>query len=278
MPKVLIVDDEESIRSMLHLVLEKEGFTVTTVGTVMDALALISHLHFDVLISDLNIGHPGDGFVVVSAMRRTQPDTSTFILTGYPDFETALEALRQHVGDYLIKGMPTKDLVERIKTKLANGQSVKQPANTQRVPDAIEANRGWVIDQWLQRVKMQAELVDVSLSDADRKDHVPALLDGAVAHARDGATREDFRKAAERHGTLRYQQGYSVPMIILEARLLQDVIAECIRNNFLVMDLSNLISDMNKMSDTISTELQESTRAFMNQYESHSVRYDRKSG
>jgi hypothetical protein len=54
--------------------------------------------------------------------------------------------------------------------------------------------------------------------------------------------------------------------------LLQDAIAECIRNNFLVMDLSNLISDMNKMWDTIATELQESTRAFMNQYESHPVR------
>jgi DNA-binding NtrC family response regulator len=108
MPRILVVDDEESIRSMLQLVLQKEGFTVTTVGTVMDALALISHLHFDVLISDLNIGHPADGFVVVSAMRRTQPDASTFILTGYPDFETALEALRQDVGDYLIKGTPAR--------------------------------------------------------------------------------------------------------------------------------------------------------------------------
>ena len=278
MPRVLVVDDEESIRSMLQLVLQKEGFTVTTVGSVAEALALISQLHFDVLISDLNIGHPADGFVVVSAMRRTQPDTLTFILTGYPDFETALEALRQHVNDYLIKGTPTKELVERIKTKLANGPSVKRPANTKRVPDAIEANKDWVIDQWLQRVKTQDELMRVSLSEADRKDHIPTLLDAALDHARDRARREDFQKAAERHGTLRYQQGYSVPMIILEARLLQDVIAECIRNNFLVMDLSNLISDINKMSHTITTELQESTRAFMNQYESHSVRYEQKSG
>ena len=272
MPTVLIVDDEESIRSMLHLVLHQEGFTVTTVGTVAEALALISQSHFDILISDLNIGHPGDGFVVVSAMRRTQPDASTFILTGYPDFDTALEALRQDVGDYLIKGTPVKDLVDRIKTKLANAQPVKRPANTQRVPDAIEANRDWVINQWLERVTTNAELMRVSLSEADRKDHVPALLDAAVAHARNLATKDGSPKAAERHGTLRYQQGYSVPMIILESRLLQDAIAECIRNNFLVMDLSNLISDMNKMSDTISTELQESTRAFMNQYESHPVR------
>jgi DNA-binding response OmpR family regulator len=180
--------------------------------------------------------------------------------------------LRQHVNDYLIKGTPAKELVERIKTRLANGQPVKRPANTKRVPDAIEANKDWVIDQWLQRVKTHAELMRVR-SDADRKDHVPALLDAAVAHAGDRATREGVQKAAaERHGTLRYQQGYSVPMIILETRLLQDVIAECIRSNFLVMDLSNLISDMNKMSDTITTELQESTRAFMNHYESHSVR------
>ena len=278
MPSVLVVDDEESIRSMLQLVLQKEGFTVTTVGTVAEALALISQLHFDVLISDLNIGHPADGFVVVSAMRRTQPDTLTFLLTGYPDFETALEALRQHVNDYLIKGTPTKELVERIKTRLANGQPAKRPANTKRVCDVLEANRECMIDQWLQRVKTQAELMRVTLSDADRKDHVPALLDAAVAHASDRAIREGFQKAAEHHGTLRYQQGYSVPMIILEARLLQDVIAECIRSNFLVMDLSNLIFDMNRMSHTITTELQESTRAFMNQYESHSVRYDRQSG
>jgi len=272
MPRVLVVDDEENIRSVLQQVLEKEDFNVTAVGTVAEALAQISQCHFDVLISDLNIGHPADGFVVVSAMRRTQPDTLTFILTGYPAFETALEALRQHVSDYLIKGTPTKDLVERIKTRLANGQPAKRLANSQRVPDAIEANKDWVIDQWLVQVKAHAELMRVSLSDADRKDHVPALLDAAVAHARDLATKEGSPTAAERHGTLRYQQGYSVPMLILEAGLLQNVVAECIRSNFLFMDLSNLISDMNKMSDTITTELQESTRAYMNQYESNSVR------
>jgi DNA-binding NtrC family response regulator len=89
---VLVVDDEETIRAMLRRVRENNGFTVTAVGTVPEAVALISQSRFDVLISDLNIGHPADGFVVVSAMRRTHPDTLTFILTGYPAFETALDA------------------------------------------------------------------------------------------------------------------------------------------------------------------------------------------
>jgi DNA-binding NtrC family response regulator len=89
---VLVVDDEETIRAMLRRVRENNGFTVTAVGTVPEAVALISQSRFDVLISDLNIGHAADGFVVVSAMRRTHPDTLTFILTGYPAFETALDA------------------------------------------------------------------------------------------------------------------------------------------------------------------------------------------
>ena len=49
----------------------------------------MNHATFDVLLSDLNIGQPGDGFTVVSAMRRVQPKAATFILTGYPDFDTA---------------------------------------------------------------------------------------------------------------------------------------------------------------------------------------------
>ena len=60
--KVLVVDDEESVRTMLRVVLESEDFTVTTVGTVPEALAQITQFRFDVLISDLNIGHPADGW------------------------------------------------------------------------------------------------------------------------------------------------------------------------------------------------------------------------
>src|SRR5256885_5594034 len=51
----------------------------------------------DVLISDLNIGEDGDGFLVVSAMRHVQPGCTNFILTGYPAFETALQAIHNQV-------------------------------------------------------------------------------------------------------------------------------------------------------------------------------------
>ena len=67
---ILFVDDEPSIRTTLPAILTSFGFSVTSAATVPEALNLIANHQFDVLISDLNIGNPADGFTVVSAMRR----------------------------------------------------------------------------------------------------------------------------------------------------------------------------------------------------------------
>jgi ActR/RegA family two-component response regulator len=101
--KLLFVDDDESSRQMLPVILTENGFDVTTVATVAEAISEINRQPFDILLSDLNIGQPGDGFTVVSAMRRIQPQARTYLLTGYPDFDSALEAIRRQVDDYLTK-------------------------------------------------------------------------------------------------------------------------------------------------------------------------------
>src|SRR5579864_9302728 len=144
-PRVLFLDDEESIRATLPLMLEAYGFTVTSTGTVPDALRLISQEKFDVLIADLNVGSAGDGFTVVSAMRRTQPSAVNFILTGFPAFETALEAIRQQVDDYLIKPTEIEPLVQTIQAKLADRKPTHgiQP---KRLPDIIEQNLDSIVE------------------------------------------------------------------------------------------------------------------------------------
>src|SRR6266566_677424 len=145
-PELLLVDDEESLRMTLSLMLEPYGFKVTSAATVPEALRLISQQTFDVLIADLNIGSAGDGFTIVSAMRRTQPHVVTFILTGYPAFETALEAIRQQVDDYLIKPTEIESLVEKIFSKLA----MRVPAHRiqpRQLPDIIEQSRDCIFEQ-----------------------------------------------------------------------------------------------------------------------------------
>src|SRR5437868_14996939 len=130
--RILFVDDEEAIRITLSAVLSKHGYQVDVAATVGEALSRITNDRFDVLIADLNVGQPGDGFTVVSAMRRTQPDCVTFILTGYPAFETALEAIRSQVDDYLVKPAEAAQLVNAIEQKL-KGRRAHEPIPVKRL-------------------------------------------------------------------------------------------------------------------------------------------------
>jgi DNA-binding NtrC family response regulator len=116
--RILFVDDEPNIRLTLPPILEQHGFEVTAAGTVAEALTKIDASPFDVLISDLNVGENGDGFRVVSAMRERQPACITMILTGYPAFESAVEALRHRVDDYVVKPVDVDSLVSSLRDKL----------------------------------------------------------------------------------------------------------------------------------------------------------------
>lgn len=72
-------------------------------------------------------------------------------------------------------------------------------------------------------------------------------------------------RAAAEHGRARNRQGYSIPQIILEARLLQNTITEAIQANLLGVELSTLISDMVKIGEGLGSILEISARAYQEQ-------------
>ena len=115
---ILFVDDEEGIRLTLPPILTEHGFTVTAVGNVSDALAQINRTKYDVLVSDLNIHEPGDGFLVIAAMHFRQPKCVSLVLTGYPALDSAVEGIRLGIADYFVKPVEIEDLVKAINLKL----------------------------------------------------------------------------------------------------------------------------------------------------------------
>ena len=117
--RLLFVDDEEGIRLTLPQILQRRGFEVRVAASVPEALAEINNHEFDVLLSDLNIGKEGDGFAVVRAMREVHPNCVTILLTGYPSFETAVQAMREEVDDYFVKPAEIDELVGSIERRLA---------------------------------------------------------------------------------------------------------------------------------------------------------------
>src|SRR6266705_3700984 len=116
--RLLFVDAEEGIRLTLPLLLQARGFDVRVAASVPEALSEIKTHKFDVLLSDLNIGEDGDGFAVVRAMRKAHPHCVNILLTGYPAFESALQALHDEVDDYFVKPADLDSLVSTIERKL----------------------------------------------------------------------------------------------------------------------------------------------------------------
>ena len=117
------MDDEEGIRLTLPLLLEARGFDVRVAANVAEALSEMRTHKFDVLLSDLNIGKDDDGFTVVQAMRKAHPNCVNILLTGYPAFESALQALHDEVDDYFVKPADLDSLISTIERKLRTRQS-----------------------------------------------------------------------------------------------------------------------------------------------------------
>ncbi len=261
-PRLLFVDDEPNIRLTLSMYLEEQGFSVRTVATVPEALSLITQEEFDILIADLNVGQAGDGFTIVSAMRRTQPGAVTFILTGYPAFETALEAIRLQVDDYITKPADPDTLVGKIRAKLAEPKR-EHYVNSKRLSQVVEENIPAITESWLDAVRADPMLGTIPISDDARTDHIPRVLEVTLRISRGEQIGELDTHSARDHGVVRRKQGYTVPLLIRETRLLDEVIADCMQQNLLVIEISYLIPDMITIHQTIQKLLEESVSAFL---------------
>jgi ActR/RegA family two-component response regulator len=262
--RILFVDDEAGIRLTLAPILERHGFLVATAASVPEALEKINHESFEVLISDLNIGQPGDGFTVVSAMRRVQPEACTFILTGYPDFETALQAIRSQVDDYLLKPTDVPTLLHAIERKLEQRRPQALEPPVKRVSGLLRENAHEIIQQWLDEVNSHRELMSLRLTDQDRIDHIPPLIEQLAIRvdAQRGAGTTAIADIGQEHGKQRAHQGYSIPLLIIEMRLLQRVISFVLQRNLIRMDLSTVIADMLEVGEGLQEELEFSIRGF----------------
>jgi hypothetical protein len=68
---------------------------------------------------------------------------------------------------------------------------------------------------------------------------------------------------AATHGTARFHQGYTIPMMVKEAAILQEILGGCVQNNLLALQVSYLVPDMVRLSKTIISELNASVESFL---------------
>ncbi|MBI5685033.1 MAG: response regulator [Verrucomicrobia bacterium] len=120
MTRILIVDDEESIRVTLETFLLRDGFEVETAGDVETALRLLRAGSFDVVVSDIIMPRI-TGVELLQSIRKESPRVQVIMMTGQPTLETAAAAVRAGAFDYLFKPVP-KDVILR---SVANAAKLK---------------------------------------------------------------------------------------------------------------------------------------------------------
>ena len=258
--KILFVDDEVAIRTTLPEILSQFGFDITVAATVSEALHFVATQKFDALIADLNIGEPGDGFTVVSAMRRTQPNAIAFILTGYPAIDTALEAIRQQVDDYLIKPADIETMVEKIRARLTSPRVAVHRIQTRRLTEIVDRNKPAIVERWLQSAKQDPQITASRLSDHDLTYHLSSLIEEAVRPAGGGRLSPDGVKAAAVHGKTRFSQGCTVASLMRESRILHQVLTRFIQENLMAADISSLIDEVMQIGEVIHAWFEKSVQ------------------
>ncbi len=114
---ILVVDDEPVARQSLSDILRLEGYSVTAVANGEQAVEHVRGHAVDLIVLDLKM--PGmNGLDVVQVVNQISPDTEIILLTAYGSMESAVEALRQRVHDYLLKPASPGQILESVKRGL----------------------------------------------------------------------------------------------------------------------------------------------------------------
>jgi CheY-like chemotaxis protein len=261
---ILLVDDDEVLRHTLATVLEKHGYDVTTAASVPEALKLITAGSYDVLLSDLHMPGKGDGLTVVSAMRHANPKAVTILLSAFPEMDAAAQAILLQTDQILVKPMNIPALIEAIEQRLAMGAPPSRVIES--VATILESSIESTIDSWYERAGNEKKIAAVSMSREQRVGHLPKILIDLVNRLRTFkplGCKELVSVAAEQHGRLRRQQGYSAAMMVEESRMLQVSIFETLHKNLACIDFSILLNEVMTIADEVDSQLSQAMDSYI---------------
>src|SRR5450432_220477 len=164
--RVLYVDDEPGLcRAFARIFLSDASLRVSTVGTPEEAIELLGRERFDVIVSDLRM--PGmSGLELLAAARKRQPETRRLLVSGYADFESALDAINE-VG------------IDRLLTKPWQNEEVRGAVEAAAKLARLQRENARVTEE-LRRRTLELEVINQSL-DALVEERTSNLLDGLVS-------------------------------------------------------------------------------------------------
>lgn len=264
-PKVLLVDDDDTDLLLTRRALEKQNCEVVTAKSVNEAFRQITSQSFDVLLTDLHMPEPGDGFSVVTVMRHCQPDALTLVASDFPDVQKAMNAIVLQADAVLVKPFDARQLPRLVSKKRLTAKLPPAPVK-EAVATILEREVQTLMQRWLGRVEQVKELAALPLAADERTAYLPEIVKSIDTRLRIVRTVEVIDRpspAAVAHGQVRYRQGYTAPLIVQESRLLQVSIFETIQSNLAVVDFSTVVPDIMIIADEVDSQLKQTITSFL---------------
>jgi len=134
--RILVVDDDESIRKVLAAILEEEGYTVDTAKNARGAIKKSKVKFYNLALIDIRLTDM-EGTELLTKMRDTTPKMRKIIVTGYPSLQNAIKALNKGADAYILKPFNMKEVLKIIKEQLRKQQEEKKYSQ-KKVTEFIE--------------------------------------------------------------------------------------------------------------------------------------------
>jgi len=134
--RILVVDDDESIRKTMQAILEDEGYIVDLAATGSEAIQKTNEKAYNIALLDIRLPDM-EGVELLKLIKDTVPHTRKIMVTGYPSMQNAVAALNKNADAYLIKPVNVEKLLNMVKEQLQL-QEDERRFSEQKVAEFIE--------------------------------------------------------------------------------------------------------------------------------------------
>lgn len=209
--RILVVDDEPSMREFLSIMLKKQGHSVEVASGGLEALQMLSTSEYQLVITDLAMPRV-DGMAVLQRSRELVPPPAVILITAYATTESAVEAMKRGAFDYIIKPFKIDELKLIIDKALETRRLV---AENQELRQALESTKGY--DQLVGRSRPMQALYELIRKVKDTRTNV--LIVGESGTGKELVARAIHQQGPRREGPFVTVNCGAIPENLIESEL-----------------------------------------------------------
>jgi len=129
--RILIVDDEPHVRSMMGATLDRQNYHTVQAASNAEAFDLMERQHFDLVLTDM-VMRDGNGIGLLERLHIDQPQTPVVMITAIQDVSVAISAMRKGAYDYLLKPFERDQLLTTVRRALEHRRTLKENESYQQ--------------------------------------------------------------------------------------------------------------------------------------------------